>query len=88
MKVLRWFSGVAAAGIVVLTLVVIGAAVVAGRRGFPGPGGEAIAWHLAASVAAVAAQAYSDRRRGFAAFFGSAVVFLSAGILLWTQWWG
>ncbi|WP_332838682.1 hypothetical protein [Nocardia bovistercoris] len=81
-------SGVAAAGVVVLTLVVVVMAVVAGRRGFPGPGGESVALHLAAAVAVIAAQIFADRHRGFAAFSGSLVVFVCAGLLLWTQWWG
>ncbi|GAA5042218.1 hypothetical protein GCM10023318_02150 [Nocardia callitridis] len=85
---LRGLSGVAAGGAVALMLVVVGAAVIAGRRGFPGPGGEAVAWHVVASVIAVGAQIYSDRRRGVASLFGSAVVFVTAGVLLWSQWWG
>ncbi|MFB8282581.1 hypothetical protein [Nocardia colli] len=87
MKLLRGFSGVVAAGTVALALVVIGTAVVAARREFPGPGTESVAWHVVSAVIAVAAQIYSDKRRGFAAFSGSAVVFIAAGLLLWTQWW-
>ncbi|MFD0365564.1 hypothetical protein ACFQZZ_29360 [Nocardia sp. GCM10030253] len=70
-----------------LTLVVIGTAIIAARREFPGPGGESVTWHLAMSSTAVAAQIFSDKHRGFAAFSGSLVVFLAAGLLLWTQWW-
>ncbi|MEV0295235.1 hypothetical protein [Nocardia sp. NPDC050710] len=70
-----------------LTLVVVGTAFIGGRRGFPGPGGESIAWHVAASATVIAAQVFSDRHRGFAAFSGSMVVFMVAGLLLWTQWW-
>ncbi|WP_246002780.1 hypothetical protein [Nocardia tenerifensis] len=69
-------------------LVVIGTAVVAARRDFPGPGAESVTWHVISAVIAVAAQIYSDRRRGFAAFSGAVVVFIVAGLLLWTQWWG
>lgn len=87
MKVVRGVSGVVAAGTVALMLVVIGTAVVAARRDFPGPGSESVAWHVASAVIAVAAQIYSDKRRGFAALSGSAVVFVAAGLLLWTQWW-
>ncbi|WP_433658797.1 hypothetical protein ACQPW1_42040 [Nocardia sp. CA-128927] len=87
MKVVRGLSGIVAAGTVALMLVVIGTAVVAARKDFPGPGNESVAWHVASAVIAVAAQIYSDKRRGLAAFSGSAVVFVAAGLLLWTQWW-
>jgi hypothetical protein len=86
-RLVRGLSGIVAGGTVVGTLVVVGAAVVADRRGFPGPGGESVAWHVATAVVALAAQIYSDRHRGSAAFIGSTVVFLAAGLLLWTQWW-
>ncbi|MFI9636425.1 hypothetical protein ACIHAX_27405 [Nocardia sp. NPDC051929] len=84
---MRGLSGVVAGGVVVGMLVVVGAAVIAQRRGFPGPGAESVAWHVAAAVVALAAQIYSDRHRGSAAFTGSMIVFLAAGLLLWTQWW-
>ncbi|MGN2636122.1 hypothetical protein ACWEKT_10420 [Nocardia takedensis] len=87
MRVLRGLSGVVAAGTVVLALVVLGSAFIASGRGFPGPGGESIAWHLILAAVAIAAQIFADRRQGFAAFSGSMVVFLCAGILLWSQWW-
>ncbi|WP_084511024.1 hypothetical protein [Nocardia lijiangensis] len=88
MRYLRALSGVVAAGTVLLTLVVVGAAVIGAQRGFPGPGAESVTWHLVASVTVLGAQIFSDRHRGFLAFSGSAVVFLVTGILLWTQWWG
>ncbi|MEA3530312.1 MULTISPECIES: hypothetical protein [Nocardia] len=84
---MRGLSGIVAGGTVVGMLIVVGAAVIAQRRGFPGPGGESVAWHVAAAVVALGAQIYSDRHRGWAAFAGSMVVFLAAGLLLWTQWW-
>ncbi|WP_324194242.1 hypothetical protein [Nocardia blacklockiae] len=80
-------SGVVAGGLVMLTLVLIGAALVADRRGFPGPGAEMLGWHIGLSAVAVAAQIFTDRRRGFVALFGAAVVFVTAGYLLVTQWW-
>ncbi|MBF6124189.1 hypothetical protein [Nocardia brasiliensis] len=87
MKVWRGLSGLVAAGTFALMLVVVGTAVIAARRDFPGPGAESVTWHVAAAVIALAAQIYSDKRRGLAAFSGSAVVFVAAGLLLWTQWW-
>ncbi|MFD6351278.1 hypothetical protein [Nocardia tengchongensis] len=87
MKVFRGLSGIVAGGTVVLAVTVAGAACIGARRGFPGPGGESVAWHVSAALAVVAAQIYSDRRQGFAAFFGCLVVFGIAGYLLWAQWW-
>ncbi|RDI68586.1 hypothetical protein [Nocardia pseudobrasiliensis] len=87
MRLLRALSGVVAGGLVVLTLVVIGAEILGARRGFPGPGASPVAWHIGLSALAVAAQLFADRRRGFAAFSGSVVVFGAAGYLLVTQWW-
>jgi len=87
MRLLRGISGAVAAGMVVLTLVVAGSAVLGGLRGFPGPGTSMVAWHIGLSVVAVAAQIFTDKRRGFAAFSGSLVVFVAAGYLLVTQWW-
>ncbi|MEU2253098.1 hypothetical protein ABZ540_07960 [Nocardia xishanensis] len=88
MRYVRALSGLTAAGTVLLTLVVVGAAAIGARRGFPGPGAESVTWHLLASATVVVAQIFSDRHRGFAAFSGSAVVFFVTGVLLWTQWWG
>ncbi|MFC8046895.1 hypothetical protein [Nocardia sp. NPDC057353] len=67
---------------------VLGTAVLAGRRGFPGPGGESLGWHLAVAVVVVVAQVTADRKRGLAAFGAALVVFAAAGWLLWSQWWG
>ena len=62
MKLLRGFSGVAAAGLVALAFVVVGAAVLGAQRDFPGPGAESVAWHLVVASIAVVAQVFSDRR--------------------------
>jgi hypothetical protein len=87
MRVLRALSGLVAGGMVVLTLVVIGSAVLGLVRGFPGPGGASVAWHIGLTIVVLVAQIFSDRRRGFAAFSGAAVVFMAVGYLLVTQWW-
>ncbi|WP_024799953.1 hypothetical protein [Nocardia sp. BMG51109] len=87
MRLLRALSGIVAGGLVVLTAVLVGAEFMGGRRGFPGPGTGMLAWHIGLTVAAVVGQVFSDRRRGFAAFSGSLVVFVAAGYLLVTQWW-
>ncbi|NEW50760.1 hypothetical protein GV792_11890 [Nocardia cyriacigeorgica] len=87
MRLARGISGMVAAGTFVLALVVVGTAIIGARRGFPGPGGESVTWHVVSAAIVVAAQMYSDRHKGLAAFSGSLVVFLTAGVLLWTQWW-
>lgn len=88
MRAVRSLSGLVAGGLVVLAAVVIGFAVLGDDRGFPGPGDESVTWHVLGALVAVAAQVFADRRRGPAAFAGSAVVFVAAGLLIWTQWWG
>jgi hypothetical protein len=86
-RVLRGLSGVVAAGMAVLTLVVAGSAVLGALRGYPGPGMSMVAWHIGLSIVAVTAQVITDKRRVFAAFSGASVVFMAAGYLLVTQWW-
>ena len=86
-RVLRAISGAVAAGMVVLALVVAGSAIVGEVRGYPGPGGKMVGWHIGLAAAAVVGQVFADRRRGLAAFSGSLVVFVAAGYLLVTQWW-
>jgi len=83
----RALSGVVAAGTVLLALVVVGASVIGGQRGFPGPGAESVRWHIVVAIVAVAAQLFSDRTTGVRAFFASTIVFAVAALLLWTQWW-
>ncbi|MFD8098585.1 hypothetical protein ACFV24_03540 [Nocardia fluminea] len=85
---MRTVSGVVAGGVVVLLCVVVGAAVIGSRRDFPGPGAESLAWHFVAAVLVVVAQVFADRRRGMPTVLGSAAVLVTAGVLLWTQWWG
>lgn len=87
MRVLRGVSGAVAGGTVVLALVVVGAAIMGVRRGFPGPGWADAVWHVAAAIGVVLAQVYADRHRGFRTFCGCVVVFAIAGCLLWAQWW-
>ncbi|MGC4990192.1 hypothetical protein [Nocardia salmonicida] len=88
MTLVRGFSGVVAGGVLVLLGVVVGAAVIGSRRDFPGPGAESLAWHFVAAAVVVVAQVFADRRRGMSALFGAVTVLVTAGVLLWTQWWG
>ncbi|MFD3746061.1 hypothetical protein [Nocardia sp. NPDC058633] len=88
MTAARTVSGVVAGGVLVLLCVVVGAAVIGARRDFPGPGAVSLTWHVVAAVVVVVAQVFADRRRGMAALAGSTAVLVTAGVLLWTQWWG
>ncbi|MGI5216440.1 hypothetical protein [Nocardia sp. CA-290969] len=88
MKVVRGLSGTVAAGLFVLACVVVGAALIGARRGFPGPGAESVGAHIGVAVIALAAQIYSDRKRGTASLAAAALIFGATAILLWTQWWG
>lgn len=83
---LRSLGGVLAGGMVVLALVLVGAAFVAGDRGMPGPGAGTIAVHVLAAVAAVALQRWSDRRDGPAGTAGAGGVVVLTGLVLAGQW--
>ncbi|MEO6879944.1 MAG: hypothetical protein ABI181_03205, partial [Mycobacteriaceae bacterium] len=62
MRALRAVTGVLAAGVAVLALVVLGAALVADARSRPGPQTGVVVAHLVAAVVVVAAQLLSDRQ--------------------------
>lgn len=87
MKLIRGVSGLVAAGVVLLALVVVCATYLGSQRDFPGPGSASVTWHIAAAACAIVAQVVSDRKRGPVAFAGSTAVIGAAGLLLWTQWW-
>ncbi|MGU3431759.1 hypothetical protein ACNHUS_01970 [Actinomycetes bacterium M1A6_2h] len=80
-------SGSVVAGLMVLTLVVIGTEILGDDRGFPGPGVSTVVWHVSASVVALVLQRVADHRGPVVSVFGSLGVFVVAGLLLWTQWW-
>lgn len=88
LRLLRGLSGSLTAGLCVLALVVIGAQVVGGRWGFPGPGAESVIVHVSGAVAALVVQWFVDRRSGPIAPAGSALVTMIVVAVLWTQWWG
>lgn len=85
---LRALSGAVAAGVVVMMLVVVGAAYLSGDRGFPGPGRTSLVVHGTAALAVVVGQRFADRKGGAAAASASMAVFAIAGLVLWSQWWG
>nr|WP_296778079.1 hypothetical protein [Rhodococcus sp. (in: high G+C Gram-positive bacteria)] len=85
---LRGLSGAVTAGLVVLAIVVAGAQYLGAQRGFPGPGTVSVAAHIGAAVLAVVIQHFADHRRRAFSALASLLVFVVAGVLLWTQWWG
>lgn len=85
---LRGISGAVAAGLVVLAVVVAGAQYLGSQRGFPGPGAVSVVAHIAAAIVALVIQHFADHRRRAASVLASFLVFVVAGALLWTQWWG
>ena len=87
MRALRGISGVVAAGVVVLSVVVVLAAVLASRRSVQGPGTGEVVAHVVAAVVVVVAQRSADRQhRGPKVVLDSIVVLVVGAALLWTQW--
>ncbi|SNS88127.1 hypothetical protein [Rhodococcoides kyotonense] len=84
---LRGLSGAVTAGLVVLAVVVVGTQYLGSQRGFPGPGTVSVAAHIGAAVLAVIVQHIADHRRRVVSVVASLLVFVIAGVLLWTQWW-
>ncbi|OZC59183.1 hypothetical protein CH306_15235 [Rhodococcus sp. 15-725-2-2b] len=87
LRFLRGLSGIVTGGLVVLALGVAVTQYLGHSRGFPGPGALSVAAHIVAAIVAVVAQRITDHRRGFSAVLGALVVFVAAGLVLWTQWW-
>jgi hypothetical protein len=86
-RLARAASGALTAGMVVLTLAVLGVAYLATQRTIDGPGAASIAVHVVASLACLAAQRFADRRRGVAVLLGSGAVLVIVVLVLMTQWW-
>lgn len=84
----RWrgFTGSLAAGLVVLSVVVLGAGALALFTGAPGPGPLMLAGHPVAAILALLAQRVVDRRRGFAAGVGVVAVLVITSVSLWMLW--
>lgn len=83
----RGLTGVLAAAIVLLALVVVGVQVYAGGHDLPGPGVLAVAGHVLAGALVVVGQRIADRHVGrLAGLAGLAVVVVSA-LALWSFWW-
>jgi hypothetical protein len=89
LRMLRWLSGVMAAGLVILAGVTAVAAWITDRDGAPGPGTDIVLGHLAIAVLAVAVQVVADRAgdRPLRALLASLAVLVLASATLWVWWW-
>jgi hypothetical protein len=83
----RGLSGVLAAGLVALAIVMCLAQWLAGNSGSPGPGTAAVVGHLVAALAAVVLQLAAERSRGRTAVLASWSVLVLAAAVLWLGWW-
>ena len=86
-SVLRGASGVVAASLVILLLVVIGAQIFFQLQGYPGLGWLAVGGHVLAAAIAVLLQRVADRRTGVVSALASLAVILDAAITFWLYWW-
>ncbi|HJQ46260.1 MAG TPA: hypothetical protein VJ870_08050 [Amycolatopsis sp.] len=83
----RGCTGSLAAGLTVLAVVVLGAAVVCAIRNVPGPTTAALIGHPTAAVVALGAQRVADTRRGKLAGLAGVVVCVAVALALWLFWW-
>jgi hypothetical protein len=83
----RGFTGSVAAGLAVLAVGVLGAAVVCSLTSAPGPGLFLLVGHPVAAVVAFVAQRVADRRNGAVAGVAGAGVLVIAFVALTLFWW-
>ncbi|GAA1842942.1 hypothetical protein GCM10009836_22920 [Pseudonocardia ailaonensis] len=86
-RVLRGFSGILAAGLVglVVVLIVVGWALTT-RTGTAGPGTGLLVGHGIAAAVAVAAQVVADRREGLVGAVAAWLVVAVAAVVLAVYW--
>jgi hypothetical protein len=85
-RVLRGFSGVLAAGLVGLFVVLVAGWVFTTRTGSPGPGTAMLVGHGLAALAAVVAQVVADRRAGRTGAVAAWLVIALAVLVLGGYW--
>ena len=85
----RWrgFTGALAAGLAVLSVIVLGAGLICAFVGAPGPGVASLIGHPIAAIAALAAQRVVDRRDGRVAVAAGIFVLADALFVLAYFWW-
>ncbi|NKQ57498.1 hypothetical protein HFP15_32005 [Amycolatopsis sp. K13G38] len=83
----RGFTGSLAAGLTLLAVVVLGAALVCAFRQVPGPGLASLIGHPIAAVLALGAQRVADTKRGKVAAAAGVVVCVAVVVALWLFWW-
>ena len=86
-SVLRGASGVVAACVVILLLVVLGSQIFFQLQGYPGLGWPAVGAHAVAAAIAVLLQRAADRRTGLVSALASLAVLLDAAFTFWLLWW-
>jgi hypothetical protein len=83
----RGVSGVVAACLVILFLVVLASQIFFQLQGYPGSGWGAVAVHALAAAIAVVLQRVADRRTGAVSALASLAVLADAALTLWLYWW-
>jgi len=84
----RGFTGSLAAGLTLLAVIVLGAALICAFREVPGPGAAAMIGHPVAAAVALVAQRFADTKRGIPAGLAGIVVCVAVAVALWIFWWG
>jgi hypothetical protein len=86
-RLLRGTTGVFAASMVLLFLIVLGAQIYFQSTGYPGLGWPAVGGHLVAAALAVFCQRLADRRAGALAVLAGLAVVVITALTLWLFWW-
>ena len=89
LRLLRTLSGVAVAGLFVLTGIMAFAAWLTDRDGAPGPSADIVLGHLAVAVLALVAQIVADRsdERPLRGVLAALAALALAATALWVWWW-
>jgi hypothetical protein len=80
-------AGVLVCVLVILAVGMVGAQIVAGQHGQPGPGAGTLGVHLAAAVVGIAGYRLASRRPGALPPVVCAALLVIAGLVLWFYWW-
>ncbi|WP_020498139.1 hypothetical protein [Sciscionella marina] len=86
-RILAWFSGAAAAALVLLALVLLGAVVVTALDDRPGPLAGTVVVHVLAALVTVVLQRFADRYPGRVRVLCSWAVLVIFVVVLALYWW-